>query len=248
MQQLPMLDARSLHFPHPSTALETPNGLLAFGGDLSTERLITAYHQGIFPWFSDEEPILWWSPNPRLIIDQDHLKISRSLKKSIKNKGFSVTINHQFQQVIESCQSPHITSNKSQSGRDSTWITGLMKNAYLQLHHLGHAHSFEVWHHDQLVGGLYGIGIGTAFFGESMFSERTDASKVAFVYLIHYLTQAGFGLIDCQVENPHLARLGAFLIPREQFLAKVAKQTQNHCMQDIWFPKKLSYKILALDT
>ncbi len=191
--------------------MDEPNGLLAIGGDLSAERLLSAYHQGIFPWFDDHQPILWWSPNPRAVIFPDQLRITRSLRKSMRNRGYRVTFDTAFSAVISACQ------HTPRSDQNGTWITEEMVDAYTQLHYLGHAHSVECWHEEQLVGGLYGLSIGKLFFGESMFSIKTDASKVAFVTLAQRLQKAGFPLIDCQVPNSHLTSLGATDIPRKEF-------------------------------
>lgn len=199
-------------FPDVRLALEEPDGLLAVGGDLSIKRLTAAYRKGIFPWYNDEQPILWWSPNPRAVLLPDELKVSRSLKKTLRKKRFSVTFDHAFSEVIEACSGP-----RAQDNDPGTWITDEMKHAYQQLHKQGFAHSVECWCDGKLVGGLYGVAIGQVFFGESMFSRQTDASKVAFVALVQQLSQWGFGLIDCQVQSQHLESLGAKTIGRETF-------------------------------
>jgi leucyl/phenylalanyl-tRNA--protein transferase len=200
----------SAPFPDPETAQEEPNGLLAVGGCLSQERLLNAYRQGIFPWFGEEEPILWWSPNPRLVLSPEKLKVSKSLRKTLKKALFQVTFDQAFSVVIEQCSQPRGDGN-------GTWITGEMKQAYQQLHQAGHAHSVEAWQDGELVGGLYGIAIGGVFFGESMFSRISNSSKVAFVTLVNQLNQAGYQLIDCQVRTEHLVSLGAEEIPRKMF-------------------------------
>ena len=181
------------------------------GGDLSPARLLLAYSQGIFPWYSDPSPILWWSPDPRLVLFPDEIKISRSLRRVIKKQVFAITIDGAFGEVIRSCAGV----------RDETWITREMIEAYLALHDLGYAHSFETWHAGRLVGGLYGIALGRAFFGESMFSVMSDASKVALVHLVDFVAGLGFEFIDCQTATAHLKRLGAREISRKQFLDRL---------------------------
>ncbi len=198
-------------FPHPQLAMDEPDGLLAVGGDLSAERLLFAYPNGIFPWYSDDQPLLWWSPNPRAVLFPGELKVSRSLRKTLRKGLFEVTLDQAFERVIEACSAPR-------PGQRGTWITSEMKAAYINLHRLGWAHSVEVWEHDELVGGLYGIAIGKVYFGESMFSRRTDASKVGFVHLVRQLQAWDYQLIDCQVGSAHLFSLGAREIPRTRFL------------------------------
>ncbi len=205
------------YFPNPELALSEPNGLLAIGGDLSSERLLAAYRQGIFPWF-DEEPILWWSPDPRTILTVDSVHISTSLKKAIRQNDFEVRADENFTQVIQACAAPRKDAN-------GTWITKEMQNAYIRLHELGYAHSIEVYSQETLVGGIYGISLGRLFFGESMFSRKTNASKIALVYLAEQLKQWNFEFIDCQMWSPHLASLGATTITRKVFLEKL---TQNN--------------------
>ncbi len=197
-------------FPDVSHALSEPDGLLAIGGDLSPERMISAYARGIFPWYNEGQPILWWSPDPRWILLPDQLKISRSLYRSLNRKKFRITFDQCFQKVMEMCAGP-----RSQS--DGTWITIEMIRSFTDLHKLGYAHSVECWHGDELVGGLYGMAIDRVFFGESMFSRMSDASKVALVYLCRLLNQSGFTLIDCQVYSKHLQSLGAQPVSREHF-------------------------------
>lgn len=201
----------SLRFPDPALALRDPDGLLAIGGDLSPDRILSAYRQGIFPWYSNEQPILWWSPNPRTVLYPDHLKISRSLRKTLRKATFRVTMDEAFRQVLQACAEPR-------KGSSGTWITTEMSNAYSLLHRTGHTHSVEAWLDDELAGGLYGIAIGRVFFGESMFSRRTDASKVAFAYLVRQLKAWDFALVDCQVYSEHLASLGAEEIDRTDFI------------------------------
>ncbi len=197
-------------FPALRLALKEPNGLLAIGGCLSPQRLINAYRHGAFPWFSQGEPILWWSPDPRLVLFPDNLKVSRSLNKTLRKQAFEIHYDRAFEQVIEACSAPR-------QDAAGTWITEDMKQAYLALHHLGIAHSVEAWFDNQLVGGLYGVAIGRVFFGESMFHCATDASKVAFVHLVRQLMEWGYELIDCQVSSKHLFTLGAEEISRIKF-------------------------------
>lgn len=202
-------------FPDVGHALRDPDGLLAVGGGLEPERLLNAYRQGIFPWYNDGEPIMWWSPDPRMVLYPDELKVSRSLRKTLKKTSLDVTLDTAFAAVVEACAGPR-------RNQDGTWITRDMQLAYRRLHEHGHAHSCEVWHDGRLVGGLYGVAIGRAFFGESMFSHMTDASKVALVRLARQLSAWGFRIIDCQVYTSHLARLGARLIPRASFVSQLA--------------------------
>lgn len=201
-------------FPDANLALAEPDGLLAAGGDLSPERLLDAYRNGIFPWYSDGQPILWWSPNPRTVLYPDQPKISRSLRKVLRQGRFTLSYDRAFERVIAACAAPR-------SEEAGTWITDAMMQAYTKLHRLGHAHSIECWLDGELAGGLYGVSIGRVFFGESMFSRARDASKVAFVQLAHQLADWQYGLIDCQVYSSHLASLGARSIPRKQFLERL---------------------------
>lgn len=197
-------------FPNPELARK--DGLLAFGGDLSEERLITAYSLGIFPWYSEGSPILWWSPDPRLILAPEELKVSRSLRKVINKGIFRVAMNTAFEQVIRNC------AEVPREGQGGTWITEDMIDAYIRLYKSGYAHSVESWHEGELMGGLYGIILGKAFFGESMFSKGSNASKVAFAWLVERLKEQGFKLIDCQVTTGHLISLGAREVQRKKFL------------------------------
>jgi leucyl/phenylalanyl-tRNA--protein transferase len=206
-------------FPPVASALVEPNGLLAAGGDLSPERILAAYRQGIFPWYSAGEPILWWSPDPRMVLFPAELKISRSLSKVLRNQSYEVTLDTAFAQVIAACAAT------PREGQHGTWITTEMQAAYGQLHELGYAHSVEVWMDDKLVGGLYGMALGQAFCGESMFSHHRDASKIAFAHLCVHLQRLGFGIIDCQMETKHLASLGARPIPRSEFVALLRRAT-----------------------
>lgn len=200
-----------LWFPNPTEA--TSDGLLAIGGDLSTERLLLAYHSGIFPWFEDDQPILWWSPDPRMILFPEKFKVSKSLRKTLKSEKFKVTFNQNFAEVIKNCAT---VLRKGQAG---TWITKEMQQAYIALHSAGHAVSVEVWEDEKLVGGLYGIDLPQkkVFCGESMFSLVNDASKVAFCHLSEYVKTKDYKFIDCQVYNEHLESLGAEEIGREEF-------------------------------
>lgn len=207
---LTWLNRASLQFPPLAHAMREPNGLLAAGGDLSAERLIAAYRHGCFPWYEQGQPILWWSPDPRTFLRPEQLHISRSLRKVLRSNQFSVTFDRNFAQVIHACAQPRT----SQAG---TWITSAIQNAYIELHQRGVAHSVEVWQADELVGGLYGIAIGQLFFGESMFSHSSNASKVGFVTLVSRLKAAGFVLIDCQMPTEHLISLGAQSMPRADF-------------------------------
>lgn len=204
-------------FPPLSDALTDPNGLIAIGGDLSLPHLLSAYRQGIFPWFSDGEPILWWSPDPRMVLFPDALKVSSSLKKAINNKGFEVRFNTAFREVISAC------SNTLRAGQQGTWITQDIIDAYCRLHLAGYAISSETWLNGKLVGGCYGVKIGRMFYGESMFHHVTDASKVAFVRLVEHLKSAGVGLIDCQMKTAHLASLGAHEISRAEFTYRLTE-------------------------
>lgn len=202
-------------FPPLERALTEPNGLLAIGGCLSPTRLVNAYQHGAFPWFNPGEPILWWSPNPRLVLFPERLKVSRSLGKTLRKGGFETRHDTAFSRVIEACAAPR-------GEERGTWITDDMRAAYQMLHKLGVAHSWEAWRDGELVGGLYGLAIGRVFFGESMFHRATDASKVAFVDLVRHLASWGYGLIDCQVSSDHLLSLGAEDIPRREFAAALA--------------------------
>lgn len=205
-----MLDERLL-FPDPELAEE--DGLLAVGGDLSTERLVLAYQSGIFPWYSEDDPILWFSPHERCVLCPDELKLSKSMKQVLRSGKFNITENQNFEEVIAAC------SSVEREGQDGTWITADMKAAYIELHHKGYAHSVEVWHQNNLVGGLYGIKIGKVFCGESMFSLVANASKTA---LIHLCQSGSYGLIDCQLHTNHLASMGARLISREEYMRVVS--------------------------
>lgn len=211
-----LLDSNTLEFPHPNLATE--DGLLAVGGDLSTERLLIAYQKGIFPWFCEGEPILWYSPEWRMVLDPRHYKPSKSLKQIIKKETFTVTFNQNFKEVIYHCKSI------DRGDGLGTWITNDMEKAYLQLNKLGIAKSVEVWQNNKLVGGLYGIDLNNVFCGESMFSKVSNASKIAFAWLNNYLQTNNYDLLDCQVHNHHLESLGAYEIPRQEYLDILQKK------------------------
>ncbi len=218
--------SKELVFPPPEYA--EYDGLLAVGGDLSPERLLLAYRMGIFPWFTEDTEILWWSPDPRLVLFPDELKISRSLRQFIKKNLYRITLDRAFEDVIKACARVH-------SEKDgSTWITPSMIDAYIRLHEMGYAHSVEAWYGDELVGGLYGVSLGKAFFGESMFTRRDNASKVAFVFLVHQLKRWGFDLIDCQVSTQHLKRFGAREIPRREFLSLLERSLRWETRKGKW--------------
>ena len=217
----------SLDFPALERALREPNGLLAAGGDLSAERLIAAYRHGCFPWFSEGQPLLWWSPDPRTVLFPEEFHLSRSLAKLLRQQRYRVTFDQDFAAVIEGCAGPRDYA-------DGTWITDDMREAYIHLHRLGHAHSVETWVDETLVGGLYGLAIGKMFYGESMFSYATDASKIAIAHLARFLEHEGFGLIDCQMNTSHLASLGAREIPRCEFIARLQKLTAIPPLNGRW--------------
>jgi len=227
--KLPILDPSTpkQDFPAIESALIEPDGLLAVGGCLDSQRLINAYQHGIFPWYNPGEPILWWSPNPRLVLFPEKLNVSRSLKKTIRKNTFKLTFNHAFPQVMQYCAAPR----DKESG---TWISEEMFVAYNQLHQQGIAHSFEAWFDDELVGGLYGIAIGQVFFGESMFHRKTDASKVAFCCLVQQLSKWGYQLIDCQVHTNHLTSLGAEEIDRADFSLLLQKYCSASPSDQAW--------------
>ncbi len=206
----------SSRFPPVESALRDPNGLLAMGGDLSVERLLDAYRHGIFPWFNPGEPILWWSPDPRMVLVPGEERVTRSLAKRIRNGGFEVRVDTVFPAVMRACAAPRVDAA-------GTWISAAMVAAYTRLFDAGYAHSVEAWHDGVLVGGLYGVAIGRMFYGESMFSRMPDASKVALVALARQLRQRDFGMIDCQMETAHLASMGARTMPRAVFVKRVAE-------------------------
>lgn len=208
-------------FPPLSRALDEPNGLLAAGADLSVDRLLSAYQQGIFPWFSPGQPILWWSPDPRMVLFPEELRVTRSLAKTLRQGQYEIRLDSDFPRVIAAC------ATTPRPGQDGTWITRSIADAYTRLHELGLAHSVETWVDGQLAGGLYGVALGQMFYGESMFSHRTDASKIAFAHLVRYLSQHGYGLIDCQMRTHHLASLGAREIPRREFIQRLSTLTRE---------------------
>lgn len=215
-----------LQFPPPHMA--TREGLLAVGGDLSRQRLLLAYRHGIFPWFSEGEPILWWSPDPRLVLYPRDLHLSRSLKKRIRQRRFRLSADRDFESVIAECGRIH------RKNQDGTWIVGAMIGAYRRLHGSGLAHSIEAWQAGQLVGGLYGVALGRCFFGESMFSRVSDASKIAFAGLVQFLYGLDFRLIDCQVPTRHLISLGASEIPRKRFLVELKAALEAPTLSGSW--------------
>lgn len=214
-------------FPDPALAMREPNGLLAAGGDLSPQRLMAAYGQGIFPWYNEGEPILWWSPDPRCVLVPGTMHIARRLARLVRQGRYQITLNTAFEQVIDRCAGPRAYT-------DGTWITSAMRHAYTALHALGHAHSVEAWEDGELAGGLYGIAVGSAFFGESMFSARRDASKVILAHLDAWLENHKIGLIDCQVESPHLLSLGAQRWPRHKFLRRIARLCRVPSPPGLW--------------
>jgi len=213
-------------FPPLASALHEPNGLLAAGGDLSPQRLVDAYTHGIFPWFNPGEPILWWSPDPRMVLFPTELKVTRSLRKTLKKHDFELRVDTAFREVMAACAEPR--------DGQGTWITPAMIDAYCELHRLGLAHSVETWVGGRLAGGLYGIGLGRMFYGESMFSRQADASKIAFVHLVRQLERWHFGMIDCQMKTAHLASLGAREIPRAEFSQKLTEMVNSPGINCPW--------------
>jgi leucyl/phenylalanyl-tRNA--protein transferase len=216
-------------FPPVSKALKAPNGLLCAGGDLSPERIVDAYSHGIFPWFSDGDPILWWSPDPRMVLFPDELKVSRSLRKAVARGDYELRVDTAFREVMEACAEPR-------DGQGGTWIVPEMVDAYTALHERGLAHSVESWSDGELVGGLYGVSLGKVFFGESMFTRAPDASKVALVHLVERLRESGFRVIDCQQATSHLASLGAREISRAEFAQLVQESIQYPPSGERWAP------------
>ena len=214
-------------FPAPALAMRDPNGLLAIGGDLSSVRLLRAYSQGIFPWFNPDEPILWWSPDPRAVLDPRRFHTSRSLARRLRKADFALSFNLAFRQVLDACAAPRARAR-------GTWLSTEMKQSYFQLHALGHAQSIEVWQNGKLAGGLYGVSLGRAFFGESMFSRMQDGSKIALHFLCKQLVAWNCELLDCQVGSPHLAMLGAVELPREQFLSQLRTALENGDQPGRW--------------
>lgn len=210
-------------FPPLSQALIEPNGLIAIGGDLSAARLLSAYSQGIFPWFNTGEPVMWWSPNPRMVLFPNELKISSSLKKTLKKNLFEVRFNTAFRQVITACSDSKRDQHASSTHQSNTWISQDMINAYYDLHNIGHAICMESWLNNQLVGGCYGVLINKMFYGESMFHTQTDASKVAFVHMVNHLKNQGIGMIDCQMKTPLLTSFGGREVDRQEFMQNLTK-------------------------
>ncbi|VAW65066.1 Leucyl/phenylalanyl-tRNA--protein transferase [hydrothermal vent metagenome] len=214
-------------FPDVKTALDEPEGLLAAGGDLTITRLIRAYQEGIFPWYSTGEPILWWAPDPRFVLPPAHIKVSRSLAKNLRNHSFTIRMDSAFEQVISIC------AEQPRKDQPGTWITDEMRAAYIELHKAGHAHCVECWHGDELVGGLYGVHTGQVFCGESMFSRQSNASKIALVHLCRFLQLHQFELIDSQVHTEHLERLGARMMPRDEYI-EILQQPHRVNMPNNW--------------
>ena len=214
-------------FPPLERALEEPNGLLCAGADLSVARLVAAYERGIFPWYSEGQPVLWWSPDPRMVLFPDKLRVPRSLRKRLARRDYEVTADAAFEEVIRGCAAPR-------RGHDGTWITDDMIAAYLRLHRAGYAHSVETWIGGRLAGGLYGVTLGRMYYGESMFTLAPDASKIALVHLVRRLERLGFGMIDCQMATEHLARFGAREIPRAAFVRKLREYVDRAPTREKW--------------
>ena len=228
MTAVPLLPASPVAFPDPAYALSSPDGLLAAGGDLTPQWLLAAYAQGIFPWFDcDDDHVLWWCPSVRAVIEPGAMTVRRSLDKRIRNAGFGVTLDTDFEQVIDACSAPRANA-------EGTWITPRMREAYVELHEAGYAHSVEVKNGAELVGGLYGVSLGRMFFGESMFARKPDASKIGFFHLQRQLRDWNFTLIDCQIMNPHLASLGVHEISRQVFLELIAANADEPTQPGRW--------------
>ena len=228
--RLIQLSRDSLSFPPPEMALREPNGLLAMGGDLSSARLLNAYHHGIFPWFSPGDPILWWSPDPRAVLLPEEFHLSRSMKRFHHKSPYTVTLNQRFSDVVAGCAAER---------DEGTWITPEVRQAWQLLHSQGYAHSVEVWFGDELVGGMYGLALGQIFCGESMFSRSENASKTALLIFSRWFQQQGGQLIDCQILNPHTASLGAREISRASYLQYVENYARQALLPDCWRPKRL---------
>jgi len=222
-------------FPNVEMALHQPNGLLAAGGDLLPERLLDAYRHGIFPWYSAGDPILWWSPDPRMVLFPDEFKVSNSLRKTLRRGNYEIRTDSAFERVMHACASPR-------DGQNGTWIQEEIIDAYVRLHQLGLAHSIETWMDGELAGGLYGVSLGRMFYGESMFSRRTDASKIALAHLVAQLKRWDFGMIDCQMNTPHLATMGAREIPRAEFVTLLQELIHY---PDIAFPWRFEHDLTA---
>jgi leucyl/phenylalanyl-tRNA--protein transferase len=214
-------------FPPLTRALVHPNGLLAAGADLAPARLVEAYRHGIFPWFSEGEPILWWSPDPRMVLIPNQVKVTRSLAKTLRRRDFEIRVDTSFAEVMRECAAPR-------DGQDGTWISPAMVHAYSELHRMGLAHSVETWREGALIGGLYGVALGRAFYGESMFSRAPDASKIALVALCRQLERWGFGLIDCQMHTAHLESMGASPLSRAAFARRLAELTERPALPGPW--------------
>jgi len=227
-------------FPPLANALKHPNGLLAAGADLSPARLLAAYRQGIFPWYSDDEPILWWSPDPRMVLIPSELKISRSLAKTLRNRAHEIRFDSAFEAVMHGC-----ATRGTDAAGPGSWITDEMRAAYLRLHELGYAHSVETWMEGELAGGLYGVAIGRMFYGESMFTRARDASKMAMVHLVRRLQHHGYGMIDCQMHTGHLARLGARAIPRSDFSLRLRELVDYDMVPSKWNSLEADNDVIA---
>ncbi|XQW86861.1 leucyl/phenylalanyl-tRNA--protein transferase [Thalassotalea piscium] len=236
-QTLPWLSQDSLEFPPYNSALSDPNGLLAVGGDLSSQRIIKAYSLGIFPWYNDGEPILWWCPTPRAIIPTQKLVINKTTRKFLRKTHYTVSLNCAFEEVIEYCADAPFR-------KEGTWITEEMKQAYINLHQLGYAHSIEIWHDDQLIGGLYGVAINGYFSGESMFYIKDNASKLALITLNHLLSVVGVNIIDCQIKNPFLTAMGCIEVSRELFMTLKADAKAIDIPTNFWQPRSIDVKQL----
>jgi leucyl/phenylalanyl-tRNA---protein transferase len=234
---IPWLGPRT-PFPPLEAALDDPNGLLAASPDLTTARLLDAYSRGIFPWYSGDQPVLWWSPDPRMVLFTDALRVTRSLRKVVKQQRFTIRSDTAFREVMEAC------ATVVRPGQSGTWITPAIVDAFCALHESGFAHSVEAWNEGRLIGGLYGVAIGRMFFGESMFADEPDASKVTLVHLVGILRARGFPLIDCQQETTHLARFGARPIPRRAFADHVAALVNSAAPDGAWVPLPVS-EVLA---
>jgi len=214
------LDKNSYIFPNPHFASD--EGLLAYGGDLTPSRIMTAYSKGIFPWYNEDDPILWWSPNPRLVLELNEFKVSKSLQKIINKEVFEIKFDENFKQIMMECK------NINRDNQNKTWIQDELIEAYTNIHDMGFAHSFEAYFNGELVGGGYGINIGNVFCGESMFAKKSNASKVALYFLVQRLKEKGFRLIDCQIPSPHLQSLGAKVMPRNEFLELIKNSVDNY--------------------
>lgn len=229
---IPYFGAEEFYFPPLETALQEPDGLLVAGGDLSSPRLLHAYQQGIFPWYSEGDPILWWSPYTRAAFWPEHIHVSRSLRRFLRKDIYHYSMNRAFSEVVQACADVH-------GANTGTWITPDMMQAYETLHEQGHAHSVEVWQQDALVGGLYGVSVGQVFCGESMFHRADNASKCALLALKRHLSPHGLHLIDCQVPNPHLMRLGAVEIPRHKYIQTLADYGEVHLPESALNPQTI---------